>query len=74
MGALQFVRECDAKIDGYMHMATGSSAGESMASRLGVSRATTHIQPCVLYTQDLVASGVLRHRTLDTKDNLADRH
>lgn len=41
-----------------------------MASRLAVDRATTHIQLCFLYAQDLVASGVVRPRKFDTKHNL----
>lgn len=39
MGALQFLRVCDVKTDGYVTMATGPSAGKSVASRLGPSRA-----------------------------------
>lgn len=47
---------------------------KSMASRLGVSRATKHMQLCFVYVQDLVASGVVRLRKIRTKDNLADPH
>lgn len=44
---------------GYVAMATGSTAGKSMAS---VSRATKYIQLRFLYIQDLVAARVVRRR------------
>lgn len=45
-----------------------------MASRLGVSRATKHIQRSFLNMQDLVSSGTVRPKKVNSKDNLVDLH
>lgn len=44
IGLLQFHRECNVKTNGFVALATDSAAGNSMASRLGVSPASKHIQ------------------------------
>lgn len=67
IGVLQFLRECEVKTDNYVTLTTDSTASKSMASRLGVSRATKHIQLRFLYSQDLVSTGVVRLRKVDTK-------
>lgn len=54
----------------YASMAMDATSGKSMASRLRVSRATKHIQLPFLYTQDLVAAGVVRLRKVPTRDTL----
>lgn len=72
MGVLQFLRECKAKTNGYVNMCTDATAGKSMASRLGVGRATKHALLRQLYAQDLVSTGVARWRNVPTKDNLLD--
>lgn len=45
-----------------------------MASRLGVSRATTHIQLRFPDSQGLVTAGVVRQRRAPTKDSTVDLH
>lgn len=45
-----------------------------MASRLGVSRATTYIQLRFWHAQDLVSTGVVRLWKVPAKDNLAHLH
>lgn len=48
------------------------AAGTSMASGLGVSRATKHYQLRYLYTEGLVVIGVVRLRKVPAKDSLVD--
>ena len=55
-----------------MSLYTDSTAGKSIASRFGTGKHTKHIELCFLYTQNLMASGVLRLCILNTKDNCAD--
>lgn len=56
MGVFQFLRECEVKMGGYVTMPTETTAEKPMASRLGVSRATKHMQLRCSYFQDLVAT------------------
>lgn len=74
MGVLQSLRECDVKANGYATMCADCAAGKSMTPRLGVSRATKHIQLRFLYSQALVSVGVARMRKVPTKDNIAGLH
>lgn len=74
IGVLQFLRECIVKTDSCVTVATDSIAGKSMASRVGVSRASTHILLRYFYVQGLGATGVVRLREVNTKLNLADLH
>lgn len=74
MGVLQFLRECCLNTSHHVTMSTDSTAGKSMASRVGVSKATKHIQLRYLYIQDLVAAGAARLGNVVTKRNLADLH
>lgn len=74
MGVLQFPSECNDKANSFTTMATRITAEQSMVSRVGVSRATKHIQLRILYIQDLVVYGTVRLKKVSTKDNLADLH
>lgn len=72
MGMLQFLRECNAKANGYATVYTGSRAVKSMASKLGVCRATQRIQLQLRCIKDLVSPGVVQMRRAPTQDNHAD--
>lgn len=74
MEVLQSLRVCNFKTNGCVTMATDSTAGKSMASRLGVSRSTKHIQLHCLYVQDVGGTGVFRNRSVLAKDNFVDLH
>lgn len=74
MVVMQFLKECDLKVHNYPTIATDSTAGKSMASRIGVSRVTKHIQLRLLYVQDLLAQGIVRLKKVDTAETLADLH
>lgn len=74
MGVAQFPEECDIKVHNYATIATGSTPGKSMATRIGVSKATKHIQLRLLCMQDMVAQGIVRLKRVGTKENLADVH
>ena len=50
-----------------MTFLTGAKA---IATRMGVTKLTRHIQLRFLYMQDLVANGVLKMKKIDTKLNL----
>lgn len=74
MGVLQLLQECYVKTSAYVSMVADSTTGKSIASRLGLSGATKHIQLRFLYVQHLVSSSVVRLRKEPTKDKLADLH
>lgn len=72
MGVMQFLKECEMKVRNYSTIATDSTAGNAMASRIGVGKAAKHIHLGLLCMRDLVAHGIVRLKKVDTKDNLAD--
>lgn len=51
-----------------------TTAGKPMVSRIGASKAIKHTRLRCLNVQDMVASGVVRLRKVDTKDSLAYLH
>ena len=51
---------------------TDSTAGRSIATRFGAGKKTKRVELRYLYMQDLVRSGVLSIRKVNTKLNLAD--
>ena len=55
-----------------MIMFTDSTAGRSIATRFGAGKKTKHVELMYLYMQDLVRSGVLSVRKVNTKLNPAD--
>lgn len=55
------------KTGSYVTMSVGFTASKSMASRIGVSRATRPIPLRYLYIQDLVSAGVARLQKVPTK-------
>lgn len=65
MGAMRLLKERDVKVNNYSTIATDNMASKSMASRIGMSRATKHIHLRLLYMQDLVAHGILRLKKVD---------
>ena len=51
---------------------TDSTAAKSIATRIGISKLTKHIQFRFLYVQDLVKNGILRIAKVHTSVNPAD--
>ena len=51
---------------------TDSTAGRSIATRFGAGKKTKHVELRYLYMQDLVRSGVLSIRKVNTKLNPTD--
>ena len=69
---LQFLRESELPVAKTITIYTDSTAGKSIATRMGVGKNTKHIQLRYLYVQDLVQHGLLRIAKVDTKNNYAD--
>ena len=53
-------------------MTTDSTSAKAIATRMGVSKLTRHIQLRFLYMQDLVANGTLKIKKIGTTQNPAD--
>ena len=72
LGILNFLTESCllGKVTTTIH--TDSSSAKSIATRIGVSKLTKHIQLRYLYVQDLVATNIIRIRKVSTHMNYAD--
>ena len=55
-----------------MTILTDSTSAKAIATRMGVTKLTKHIQLRFLYMQDLVANNIIKVKKVGTKENPAD--
>ena len=55
-----------------MSVLTDSTSAKAIATRVGVTKLTKHIQLRFLYMRDLVANNVVKIKKVGTKENSAD--
>ena len=72
LGIVNLLEEAELLPKVVMTILTDSTSAKAIATRMGVTKLTRHIQLRFLYMQDLVANGVLKVKKIDTKLNPAD--
>ena len=69
---MNFLQESQLLPKTIITVLTDSTSAKSIATRMGVTKLTTHIQLRFLYMQDLVANSIIRIKKVGTKFNCAD--
>ena len=72
LGVMNFLQESQLLPKVSMLIMTDSTSARAIATRMGVSKLTRHIQLRHLYMQDLVANNIIKIKKVGTKFNAAD--
>ena len=72
LGVMSFLQESQLLSKVSMLIMTDSTSAKAIATRMGVSKLTRHIQLRHLYMQDLVANNIIKIKKVGTKSNAAD--
>ena len=72
LGIVNFLQESQLMPKVTITIHTDSSSAKTIATRIGTSKLTKHIQLRFLYVQDLVATNIIKIRKVGTKFNYAD--
>ena len=72
LGIMNLLQESKLRTKVAMTVMTDSTSAKAMATRIGVTKLTKHIQLRFLYMQDLVANNIVKIKKVGTKENPAD--
>ena len=72
LGIMNLLQESKLRTKVAMTVQTDSTSAKAIATRIGVTKLTKHIQLRFLYMQDLVANNIVKIKKVGTKENPAD--